>query len=393
MPSAPKPPAWPLEPRAAAGGGWRAWRDALLASPRFQRWASAFPLTRPIARRQAGELFDLVAGFVYSQVLAACVRIDLFERLAGGPLEAAEVARHAGLPEEGARRLLEAAAALRLVERRGGRWGLGPRGAALRAQPGVMAMVAHHGALYADLADPLALLRERGARATALGRYWAYADRAAPTELPEGRVADYSALMSASQPMVAGQILDAYPLARHRRLLDVGGGEGRFLVEAARRAPALSLMLFDLPAVAARAAQRFEAEGLAGRAQAFGGDFRAGGLPGGADIAILCRVVHDHDDAAVAALLRAVREALPPDGHLLIAEPFAETPGAEAMGAAYFGFYLLAMGQGRPRTPAELTRMLEAAGFERVRTVPTAMPLLCGLLHARVSTKTLGQRW
>jgi hypothetical protein len=46
-----------------------AWRDRLVGSPTFQRWAAAFPLTRPIARRQAAQLFDLVAGFVYSQVL------------------------------------------------------------------------------------------------------------------------------------------------------------------------------------------------------------------------------------------------------------------------------------------------------------------------------------
>jgi demethylspheroidene O-methyltransferase len=59
----------------------RSLRNRLLASPGFQRWAAAFPLTRPVARRHTRELFDLVAGFVYSQVLAACVALDLFEDL------------------------------------------------------------------------------------------------------------------------------------------------------------------------------------------------------------------------------------------------------------------------------------------------------------------------
>ncbi len=35
--------------------------------------------------------------------------------------------------------------------------------------------------------------------------------------------------MAASQPLVADEILDAYPFARHRCLLDVGGGDGSFL--------------------------------------------------------------------------------------------------------------------------------------------------------------------
>ena len=62
-------------------------RNRFLASPRFQRWASSFPLTRPIARRRARALFDLCAGFVYSQVLQACVRLRLFDALNRRPAD------------------------------------------------------------------------------------------------------------------------------------------------------------------------------------------------------------------------------------------------------------------------------------------------------------------
>jgi demethylspheroidene O-methyltransferase len=53
------------------------------------------------------------------------------------------------------------------------------------------------------------------------------------------------------------------------------------------------------------------------------------------------------------------------------------------MGDAYFGFYLLAMGRGRPRRAEELAAMLVAAGFEAVRHVPTRMPLQTRLIVAR----------
>jgi demethylspheroidene O-methyltransferase len=86
-------------------------------------------------------------------------------------------------------------------------------------------------------------------------------------------------------------------------------------------------------------------------------------LPPGYDCITLVRVLHDHDDAACLALLRAVRRALPPGGRLVIAEPMAGTPGALAMGDAYFGFYLWAMNAGRPRTAAEYGAMLKTAGF------------------------------
>jgi demethylspheroidene O-methyltransferase len=62
--------------------------------------------------------------------------------------------------------------------------------------------------------------------------------------------------MAASQPMVAGQVIDSYPFARHRRLLDVGGGEGAFLSAVGARVPGLELGLFDLPAVGERARSR-----------------------------------------------------------------------------------------------------------------------------------------
>ena len=61
----------------------------------------------------------------------------------------------------------------------------------------------------------------------------------------------------------------------------------------------------------------------------------------------------------------------------------AGTPGAAPSGAAYFGFYLLAMGSGRPRRPDELIAMLEAAGFGQTRLLPTRRPLIARVLVAR----------
>jgi len=358
-------------------------RDRLLASSRFQRWASGFPLTRFVARRRARALFDLCAGFVYSQVLLACVRLRVFEILAEGPQTAAALSRRLALSHEATLRLLRAAASLRLVEARGkDRFGLGSLGAALLGNPAVAAMIEHHALVYADLRDPVALLRGEGPQ-TGLAQYWPYAGASDPADVEDERVAAYSALMSASQPLVAGDILDAYPLGRHRCLLDIGGGEGGFAAAAAARAPGLRVLLFDLPPVAERARASFERQGLAGRAAALGGDFLSDPLPAGADVASLVRVVHDHDDASALALLQAARRALPSGGALLLAEPMAATPGAEPIGDAYFGFYLLAMGRGQPRSFAELSALLRAAGFDRVRQVRTRRPLLTGLIVAR----------
>jgi demethylspheroidene O-methyltransferase len=366
-------------PRASLADRWLRLRDRVLADARFQRWAARFPLARLVARRQASTLFDLCAGFVYAQVLHAAVRLRLLDALAEGPQTAAELAPKLALRPEASALLLDAAAALKLVERRGpSRYGLGIRGAAILGNPAVARMIEHHALLYRDLADPVALLRGDAAR-TELGRFWSYVGAGDPGD---AQVAGYSALMASSQALLADDILDAYPFGRHRRLLDVGGGEGAFVEAAAARAPGLGLALFDLPPVAARARERLGRAGLLDRVTVVGGDLFREPLPEGADLATLVRVLHDHDDAQALRILQSVRRALTPEGALIIAEPMAGGAAAEPIGDAYFGFYLLAMGQGRPRTPAGLRALLLQAGFGRVRERRTHRPMLVRLLVA-----------
>ena len=353
-------------------------RDRMAARPEFRRWAGRFRLTRGVSRRRAASLFDLAAGFVYSQILLACVQLDLFAVLAEGPRPLPALAARLGLSERAAEQLLEAAAALGLAQHRQGGFGLGPLGGPMVGNEAIAAMVRHHAMLYADMADPLALLRGDGGGG-ALGRFWGYTDGGRRAGLEAADTAPYSALMAASQPLVAAEILDAYDLSRHKVLMDVGGGAGAFLASAAERHPALGLMLFDLPAVVELARAR-----LGERAAYHAGDFHADALPRGADIISLVRVVHDHDDDKATGILARVHAALPPGGCLLLAEPMAGTVGAEAMGAAYFNFYLHAMGSGRARTPAVLMAMLRQAGFREARLLPTATPLQTRLIQATV---------
>lgn len=359
-------------------------RNRVFSSPRFQRWAAWFPLTRPIARRRAAALFDLTAGFVYSQVLAAAAQMGLFEVLASGPQTVAELAPKLArsLPAAGLQRLLDAASALDLVERRGAdRYGLGIHGASLLGNPAVARLIAHHALLYRDLSDPLALLSDP-AKDTELRRFWSYAQNVTPAASSDEQVAAYSQLMAGSLALLAQDILDAYPIDRHRLMLDVGGGEGAFVELAAAQTTRVALRLFDLPAVAARAQSRLAQAGLLGRVSIVAGDMFRDPLPTGADLVSLVRVLHDHDDAAVRALLLSVRRALRPGGVLLVAEPMAGHADSQRAADAYFGFYLLAMGQGRARTPSQLRELLHAAGFARVRTLRTRRPLLTGLLCA-----------
>ena len=353
----------------------RARAIALVGRPAFQRWAARFWLTRPVARARATALFTQLSGFTTSWALAAAEEAGLLDRLGDGAVAGAALPAALGLPPHGARALLEAAEAAGLVRRLpDDRWALAEAGAALRANDGARAMIAHHRLLWADLAEPLAVLRAPGGGA--LARLWTYAGTgAAPAA---GPAAAYSRLMALTQPMVAQQALAAWDFARHRAILDVAGGEGAFLEAVAAVAPAARLALFDLPEVARRARTRLAP--LGGRVAVHAGDLRRDALPGGHDCVTLVRVLHDHDDAQARAILARAVAALVPGGWLLVVEPMAGDDPAGRAVAGYFIPYLRAMGAGRPRRARETAAMLRAAGLTRVAPRATPLPLIAGVL-------------
>lgn len=364
-------------------------RNVLLMRAGFQRAAMRLPGLRRVSQGHAGSMFAVITGFVYTKTLTAAVDLGVIARLAEAPATTNALAQAADIDAAAMARLLAAAAAIDLVEalpadQQGNpRWTLGQRGAALAKNAGALAMIEHHKLFYDDLADPVAMLR-RGRGGGKLAAFWSYAGaagRGEPASAADAGTQAYSALMAASQPMVAEQVLESHDFAKHRRLLDVGGGHGAFVAEVAVRHPGLALAVFDLPPVAAAARAVLDARGLA-HVEAHGGSFRDDPLPIGYDVITLVRILHDHDDAVVASLLAKAHEALPPGGTLLITEPMAETKGAEAMGDAYFGLYLWAMGSGRPRSFAAYKALLRAAGFIRIREVPTPLPMVTRLITA-----------
>jgi demethylspheroidene O-methyltransferase len=354
-----------------------------MAEPQSYQWARSNPLTRWLVRRRTEKLFGWMSGFVQSQVLLACVRLRLFDLLAEQPQTLAALSQRLQVPEHPLSCLLMSAQAMGLLRSDGpGRFRLGPAGHVLHAQPGITAMVEHNHLLYADLSDPEAFLR-RSAPGQ-MGRYWTYAHdtQAARAAAPGAQdMVRYSGLMDASQGFVVTEILDSFPFQDHACVLDIGCGKGRFMTALATRQPHLRVQMFDLPAVVDLARQRIQQAGLGARAQCVPGSFIDDPLPTGADLVTLVRVLHDHDDDTVLALLRKVWAVLPPGGRVMIAEPMRLPQGQGEVVDPYFHFYLLAMGAGRLRDARDIARLLVQSGFSGVEQVPTAMPV-----HAQIVT-------
>jgi demethylspheroidene O-methyltransferase len=339
-------------------------RNRLLTNSKFLAVAQRNPFLRPVARAKSLELFDLLAGFSYSQVLYACVSMKVLEHVGQTAIFISDLALKINLPESKTDLLVRAAVALDILGFDRGKVILGPHGAALLGQPWIMRFVEHHRHFYRDLEDPVAMLN--GAHAEdGLSQFWNYDE-------PTSDKASYSALMAASQQAVSQQIIDAYDFSRHQSILDIGGGSGAFLTAVGEVYPQLRLNLFDLPGVIALAEKP--------QVTKHGGDFRVDALPRDMDIVSIVRVIHDHDDDSVLALFRNVRRFCAAGTTLLIAEPFAGRADLARITDAYFNLYFAAMGQGRTRTPQNVAELAAQAGFARLKVWPTNMPLITGLI-------------
>ena len=398
-----------------------------MASPTVYRMSVSNVFTRWFAVRRTKQVFDLMAGFVNFQVLFTCLKTGVLDAAYDSPLTLLELSKHTNLEEKNLEPLILSAVALGLLEHRGGgRFGIGPLGLPVIAYGGVRVMVEHNSVLYKDMVDTVGLIGRKSK--SEMNEYWPYAkfknsinatqvtapdsdayavtvnvdvsvgvgdgpgvgvgvDVGAPIAVGEPTTstdpfARYSELMSASQNFVIDEILSAYDFSAHKNMLDIGCGKGRFVSAVAEQNEHLKFELMDLPQVIEITRAKLEQASFIHRVGFNPGSFKTHDLPSQVDLVTMVRIAHDHSDEVVAALFRKIYLALPPRGVLLVAEPMAEPTGKGAKHDAYFHFYLLAMGEGRLRTPEALSQMMFGAGFGQVKALPNPMPIHAKILAA-----------
>lgn len=364
---------------------FRRWRTRTIARPGFRRFAQRFPLTRPVANRHANALYALTAGFVFTQTLKSCVELGILDRLAASPATLRDLSSQTAIAADRLERLLRAARAHDIVHRnRHGLWSLGDTGAVVESNPGIRALIDHHGDLYDDIRDLTGLLRAPD-QATKTARYWSYVRSVdGPDGVNDTDAARYSHLMQVTQDLVIDCLLESYDFSRHRALADIGGGSGRFVDALAERHAKIDLHVLDLPPVADQARKSLASCGREHRITVHGGSFFEDDIPRHADCYSLLRVLYDHDDAAATLILANIRAAMKPGDTLVIAEPMDGDNAGERHAAAYFHIYLLAMRSGRCRSAQEHFALLEKAGFTKMRKIRTHLPVATGLIVAKV---------
>lgn len=94
-------------------------------------------------------------------------------------------------------------------------------------------------------------------------------------------------------------------------------------------------------------------------------------VPTGGDAYLLSHIIHDWTEEQCLTILGHVRKAMKPDGRLLIVE-MVLPPGDAPHPGKVLDIGMLVLAGGQERTEAEYRPLLQKAGFQLKRVVPTA---------------------
>jgi SAM-dependent methyltransferase len=178
----------------------------------------------------------------------------------------------------------------------------------------------------------------------------------------------FNAAMTARSEMNVPPILSAYDFSHFELVVDVGGGQGALLRGILLANPNVRGVIFDFPGVVSTAAALMNTE-LADRCEVIGGDFFES-VPEGADAYVLKGIIHDWNDDDALKILKNCRRAIRNDGRLLLFETILKPSGQPDPGS-FMDVLMLTLVGGQERTEPDFRGLLQKAGFELTRVVPT----------------------
>jgi acetylserotonin N-methyltransferase len=162
-----------------------------------------------------------------------------------------------------------------------------------------------------------------------------------------------------------------YDFANIRKVLDVGGGSGCFMIAMAQAHPHLRCTIMDLPRMC-EVAQTYIIDGdVTDRVDTAAVDMFRQPWPRGYDAVFFSNVWHDWNFRTCHWLAERSFEVLPSGGRIMLHEMLLDDDGAGPQTAAAFSMLMLLATQGQQFTFGELQSLLERAGFTGIETVPT----------------------
>ena len=314
----------------------------------------------------APKIMETASSYWQSCTLHAAVGLDLFTHIGDRQLTAVDMSRAMGTHRRATEVLLNALAAMGLLEKSGDRFGNSPAAKTYlnrESSEYLGYIVGHHRHLIES---------------------WAHLDRAVTTGKPQrNQVARASDSQRENFLMgmfniarnLAPQVVPEIDLSGRRHLLDLGGGPGTWAIYFCRHNPGLKATVCDLATTQPFAEKTIQAYGLAERIAFKPLDFLEQPVPGRYDAAWLSHILHAESPADCARIVEKTAAAIEPGGLLMVHEFVLDDSLDGPLFPALFSLnMLLGTEAGRSYSESRIKKWLSAAGAKNLRRLHLKTP-------------------
>ena len=305
-------------------------------------------------------ILKMAQGFMESRILLSAAELNLFTPLSKTPLTAKEINDKINGDEKALTMLLDAAAAIGLLQKKDGMYFCEPDAAKYLTDDSPVTAL------------PMVL------HATSLWTRWARLTDIVKGDPVQTLNMDFSRNEKELEAFIGAMHAIGDPMARRiaaevnpgdaKSLLDVGGGSGTYTIAFLRAASELKATIFDMPAVIEMARSRLDRAGLLDRVRLVGGNFYRDELPDGHDLVLLSAIIHSNSPEQNLYLYQKIFRALAPGGRLLIRDHVMDPDRIRPRSGAIFAVNMLVGTHGGGAyTYDEIASSLTEAGFTNIR--------------------------
>jgi SAM-dependent methyltransferase len=309
-------------------------------------------------------IMELASGFMAAKHLFAANSLGLFEAIERGADTPAALAAQLGVPERSVRISADAMVAVGMLACEDGRY---------RNSAAASAFLA--GCSPVDL-RPFLRFWDQISYPLWAGLETALRTREGhPGELNAEQTEVFAAGVEAITAGAANALANIYEFTAHRRLLDLGGGTGSFLVPILAAAPALEATLVELPETATIARARLSRSAFADRVQVIDADTLTDPLPAGHDAVLVANFIHLFSPETNQRFLTNLAHAVDPGARLLLVDFWTDpTHTSPPIAALLAGEFLLVSGEGDVYNQEDLDAILTQTGWRLIERRELAGP-------------------
>jgi predicted O-methyltransferase YrrM len=323
------------------------------------------------------KLSQLAAGHVEARIIQTAVQLGVFDALRSGPLEPARVASALGTDPRATELLLNALAALQLLEKTEHSFSLAAASKTylMSDSPRSLAGMIRFDASLWNCWQRLAESVRSGQPAHAPNMY-----QDDPQETETFISAMDSLVRARGDSEIIAQVLDWSEITR---VLDIGSGPATYPITLCRAYPHLRITVFDLAATLQVTRGYVASAGVENRIRLLEGDYRTDCIPGEYDLIFLSNIIHSESYDENQRLMAKLRANLPDGGRVVVKDHILDSTRTHPLVGAIFSLLMLLTTQsGRCYGFDEIKTWFEKAGFHLVTQVDLPLPLTSSLVIA-----------